>query len=71
MPTAELVFNALVGLVFLVFWVVAFVILYHLVRFGIGVQPKRFALAFLLGTVLLFFSSVVLYTRIDLNSLLQ
>ncbi|OHB10805.1 MAG: hypothetical protein A3G05_01585 [Candidatus Zambryskibacteria bacterium RIFCSPLOWO2_12_FULL_45_14] len=61
----ELIFNILITAVFVVYWVTVFVILYHLTRFGIGVQPKRFAAIFLLGAVILFFASIVTYVNMD------
>lgn len=49
----------------LVFWLTTFVILYHLTRFGIGVLPKKVAVVFLVGGVIIFSTSVVLYTETD------
>ncbi|OHA96444.1 MAG: hypothetical protein A3D49_00955 [Candidatus Zambryskibacteria bacterium RIFCSPHIGHO2_02_FULL_43_37] len=57
------------ALLYLVFWGATFVIFYHLTRFGIGVQPKRFAAAFFLGSVVLFGISLVFAARFDFNSL--
>lgn len=53
----------------LVYWVFNFLILYHLARFGVGVQPKKFAAIFLLGSISLFFMSVLLFADLDMNSL--
>ncbi len=36
-----------------VFWMMAFFVLYHLIRFGVSVYPKRLALIFLLGSVVI------------------
>lgn len=69
MPPFELIFNILVGLIFLAYWIIVFVILYHLARFGIGVQPKRFAAIFLFGSVVLFSASVLIYINVDINAL--
>ncbi len=50
----------------LVYWTGTFVILYHLIRFGIGNQPKRIAIVFLAGSLILsiittlFFAQVIL-----------
>ena len=66
----EIIFNTLVAIIFLIYWGVAFVILYHLTRFGIGVQPKKFAAIFLLGSVALSFLTIILFTGIDKNSLI-
>ena len=67
----ELIFNIFFGGIFLLYWVVAFITLYHLTRFGIGVQPKRFAAIFLLGAVVLFCVSIFTYTQVDTSSLLN
>ena len=53
--------NILVGIIFFVFWLTAFVILYHLTRFGVGTMPKKLAALFLTGSVTLFSISVILY----------
>jgi hypothetical protein len=37
----------------------AFLILYHLIRFGIGTEPKAFAFYFLIGSLVLFFLSTL------------
>ncbi len=63
----EIIFNILAGLVFLIYWGIAFVILYHLSRFGIGVQPKKFAAIFLLGSVILSAAVIILFMRIDVS----
>lgn len=49
------------------YWIFNFVIIYHLLRFGVGVQPKRFAAIFLLGSTFLFFLSAKLWNRLDLQ----
>lgn len=59
---------AAVGLLALAaYWIFNFVIIYHLLRFGVGVQPKRFAAIFLLGSIFLFFLSAKLWNRLDLQ----
>jgi len=55
-------------LAFLVYWVNAFFIIYHLTRFGIGSQPKIMALIFFLGSAVLFTAVLVAYTQIDLSA---
>jgi len=70
MPSLEIIFNIVVALAFLFYWGVAFIILYHFTRFGIGVQPKRLAVVFLLGSVILSGVALVLFTKIDLTTLL-
>ena len=71
MPSFELIFNILVALTFLAYWVVVFIILYHLTRFGIGVQPKRLAAIFLLGSLVLFCLSIIFYLNVNTNPLLN
>ncbi len=50
----------------MVYWVGAFFILYHLIRFGVSGQPKIIALVFLTGSLILsiitslFFAQVIL-----------
>jgi hypothetical protein len=44
----------LVGILFVVYWVNAFFLMYHLVRFGIGPRPKLLALIFFIGSIVLF-----------------
>lgn len=61
--------NLAVTLVFLGFWTTAFVIFYHLVRFGIGVFPKRLATAFVAGSLALFTLCLVSYLKLDLGAL--
>ncbi|MDO8471053.1 MAG: hypothetical protein Q7S49_00375 [bacterium] len=70
MSILEIIFNILAALIFLIYWGVAFVILYHLTRFGIGVQPKKFAAAFLLGSVVLSGTAIILFMNLDVKPLL-
>lgn len=67
----EIILNILLGIGLFFYWMTVFVILYHLTRFGIGVQPKRFAAIFLFGSVLLFCISIVSYTQLDLEPLIN
>lgn len=69
MPSIQIIFNILAALLFLIYWGVTFIILYHLTRFGIGVQPKRFAAIFLFGSVVLSAITIILFMSIDLNVL--
>lgn len=62
--------NAIIGLLFFAYWIFVFVILYHLTRFGIGVQPKRFAAIFLLGSVVVSGAAIILFMNIDINSII-
>ena len=68
MPPLEIIFDILATVVFFAYWGVSFIILYHLTRFGIGVQPKRFAVVFFFGSVALSCIAILLFTTIDINS---
>jgi hypothetical protein len=59
------IFTVATGLIFLIYWVYAFFIVYHLTRFGIGPVPKLFALVFLFGALMLFSLTLLAYSRID------
>jgi hypothetical protein len=41
------------------YWIGAFTVMYHLIRFGIGTLPKKLALVFLLGSIFLFFMTSI------------
>ena len=66
--TLQIALNAIMFAVYLIFWGAAFAILYHLVRFGVGTQPKRFAAVFLVGAVFLFAASVICFANFDVAS---
>ena len=51
-----------------VYWILTFIILYHLVRFGIGTQPKKIAAIFLLGSIGLFATGALFLSSIDFES---
>jgi hypothetical protein len=70
MITLGLVLNLFLGFLVLVYWTVVFIILYHLTRFGVGVQPKKFAAVFLIGTVILFTVAISLYMNVDISKLI-
>ena len=40
-------------LLFLIYWIQAFFIIYHLIRFGIGPKPKIIAMIFFVGSIFL------------------
>jgi len=48
-----------------------FSIVYHLIRFGVGREPKVLALIFFIGSFGLFVISLVLYSNIDWKETLQ
>ncbi len=57
--------TSIVGLIFLfallVYWICSFLILYHLIRFGVSGQPKKIAVVFLAGSIMLTIVAVLLY----------
>lgn len=57
----------LLGLLIIVYWIQAFFIIYHLIRFGIGPRPKIFSLIFFIGSALLFMLLAGLYVDADIN----
>lgn len=44
----------------LIYWFGIFLLAYHLIRFGIGIGPKRIALIMIIGSVILTIISVML-----------
>ncbi|MEX2013823.1 MAG: hypothetical protein WD896_00515 [Parcubacteria group bacterium] len=66
----EIIFNIAAAIAFLIYWVAAFIVLYHLTRFGIGVQPKRLAAIFLFGSLIFSALSIVLFMNVNITSLI-
>ncbi len=58
----------LLAILFFYFWY-AFSIIYHLIRFGIGTQPKIISLIFFLGSFLMFVLVINSYFRVDLQNI--
>ncbi|MBX4189596.1 hypothetical protein KW785_03330 [Candidatus Parcubacteria bacterium] len=60
------------GLAFLAltYWAFAYVLLYHLTRFGVGTLPKRIAAIFLLGSFILISVLMIALANINLPSIL-
>lgn len=50
----------------LIYWVGAYFMLYHLIRFGVGNQPKKIALVFLSGSLLLSIIATLFFAQIIL-----
>jgi hypothetical protein len=48
-----------------------FAIVYHLIRFGVGTNPKKIALIFFLGSFILFSLSIVTFIKIDWINILK
>jgi hypothetical protein len=69
MISFESVANIIIVIIFLGFWLVSFVILYHLSRFGVGVLPKKLSALFLVGALALFGWSIVAFTGLNLGTI--
>lgn len=65
------IINLAILAVFLAFWSAAFAVFYHLTRFGVGILPKRLSALFLIGAMLIFAISIVLYQKVDLTTILS
>jgi hypothetical protein len=63
--TPQFVAVAILVLLPTLYWGFNFVVIYHLFRFGVGVQPKRFAALYFLGSSFLFFICVLLFINMD------
>ena len=70
MSPLEIIVNVLAAGILFTYWAVTFIILYHLTRFGIGVQPKRFAAIFIFGSLVLSVTAIILFLNLDISSLL-
>lgn len=67
----EIALNLVMILLSIAYWIAVFVILYHLTRFGVGVQPKRLAAGFLLGALALFCTALILFIKLDISALVS
>lgn len=66
----EALANITVWIIFGIFWIVSFTILYHLTRFGVGTLPKKLSALFLVGAIIIFCISLVLFIKTDFNFIL-
>jgi len=57
--------NIIFILIALVYFWFVFIIIYHLIRFGIGVKPKMLALFFFLGSLLLFGLAIWAWSQVN------
>jgi hypothetical protein len=69
MVPAGTIVNVVVGAIFLGFWLVSFIILYHLARFGVGILPKKLAVGFLIGAFGIFTWCIVTFVKLDVSSI--
>lgn len=64
-----------VSLAFILFlfayWSLAYILIYHMTRFGIGTLPKRVSAIFLLGSFFLIALVVTALANINFNELLS
>lgn len=51
------------------YWVLAYFLLYHLTRFGIGQEPKLLSFIFLLGSLALTIITIIIYVQIGYSGL--
>ncbi len=63
--TPQFIFKIIFVTIPFVFWIFNFIILYHLIRFGVGVQPKKFAAIYLSGSALLFSFAILFFLKVD------
>jgi hypothetical protein len=61
----------LILIIFALYLWYVFSIIYHLIRFGIGVKPKFLALIFFIGSVFLFLLAVSAYSQINWGEVLR
>ncbi len=54
-----------IGLLFgmAIYWTLAFTTLYHLIRFGVGTLPKKIAIVFLGGAIVLSVVTVLFFAQ--------
>jgi hypothetical protein len=46
-----------------IYWCMSFTILYHLIRFGVGTLPKKIAIVFLAGGIMLSVITVLFFAQ--------
>jgi hypothetical protein len=69
MNPVTLIVIALVLLAVFLYWGITFIILYHLNRFGVGVQPKYLSTIFFFGSAILSVISIFIFLNIDVSVL--
>jgi len=65
MPAFDQTINIIILLFLLGFWTGIFLLMYHLIRFGIGTHSRRVAFVMLLGSIILTMLSVMLLFTIN------
>ena len=61
----------LLGIILAFYLWYTFAIVYHLIRFGVGIKPKTIALIFFVGSIFLFSLAIIIYTQINWATILQ
>jgi hypothetical protein len=65
----SLIITVIFAFVMIAYWIGAFFILYHLIRFGVGSSPKKLAVLYLAGSLFLSIVMVLLYGQIHIPQL--
>lgn len=67
--TTDQLINYAPGMILLLvlgyFWLMAFFTMYHFIRFGIGVAPKKAVFVFMIGLIVLSGMSFVIYSQLE------
>ncbi len=62
--------NIILILIAAVYLWFVFIIIYHLIRFGVGTKPKMLALIFFLGSILLLVLTLFAFSQINWGEIL-
>jgi len=62
---------AFVFLIFLIYLLLVFVIVYHLIRFGIGKEPKSFALLFFFFSIFFLILAIISLLLVNWKEILN
>jgi len=63
--------NLIFFLIFVTYFWFVFLILYHLIRFGIGKEPKRIAVFFFFGSIFVFIIFAFSFYSINWSEIFQ
>jgi hypothetical protein len=69
MLTVANIFGFIFTFGIMLYWTMAFLVLYHLIRFGVSGQPKKIAIFFLAGSLVLTIITILLYSQVDLSTI--
>ncbi len=65
------IIQILIFLISALYLIFVFIIIYHLIRFGIGTKPKSLALFFFWGSIFLLFLFLLAFLRIDWEKIFE